>query len=368
MTDVNAPRLAFDPERALPAAAYRDPEWLAVEKEKIWHGDWVFATFEDALAAPGDQFPVVIGNQPVLLVRNEAGELVALSNLCAHRGTLLVDGPTNAGRIQCPYHAWTYDHAGRLIAAPFAPEEAIDKQTHCLPAYRVESWHGLVFVSLDPDVEPLDDRFAAVAPHVSSRKINGFRGLSQQQATDVWECNWKVAMMNGMESYHVFKVHAATLEPYTPTRDAYYIAGSARATATGGSNKGEDDYLLISLPPGFVGVFTQDSFVWQAVNPVGPHRCTIRTGGSFIPSRGRRERGRLWEWLAETVGNAAAYALPDFLPEDKAICERVQRGITGNFVPGRLVPMERVVVDFGHYLNWRLNDVDPPAVRSETVP
>ena len=367
MTDVNAPGLAFDPNRALPAAAYRDPEWLAAEQEKIWHGDWVFAAMEDALAAPGDQLPVVIGDQPVLLVRNEAGELAALSNLCAHRGTLLVNGPTNAGRIQCPYHAWTYDHDGRLIAAPFAPEDVIDKQAHCLPAYRVESWHGLVFVSLDPDVEPLAERFAAIAPHVSSRESNGFRHLSQQQATDVWECNWKVAMMNGMESYHVFKVHATTIEPYTPTRDAYYITGSARATATGGSNKGEDDYLLISLPPGFVGVFTQDSFVWQAVSPLGQNRCTVRTGGSFVAGSGARGLGRLGEWFGWIVG-AAAYPVADFLPEDKAICERVQRGVTGDFVPGRLVPVERVVVDFGHYLNWRLNGIEPPAVHSEPVP
>ena len=52
--------------------------------------------------------------------------------------------------------------------------------------------------------------------------------------------------------------------------------------------------------------------------------------------------------------------MKDFLPEDKAICERVQRGVSGDFVPGPLVPMERVVADFGHYLNWRLNDVEPP--------
>ncbi|MCY4057699.1 MAG: aromatic ring-hydroxylating dioxygenase subunit alpha [Gammaproteobacteria bacterium] len=358
---MSSARLALDPDRALPAPAYRDQEWLRVEKASIWHGDWVFVTTEDALAMPGDQLPVTVGDQPVLLLRNQAGELAALSNLCAHRGTLLVETPTNAKRIQCPYHAWTYDDAGTLLAVPFAPAGAVDKASHCLPEYRVESWHGLVFVSLDPDVEPLAERFAAIEPLVAERGIDGMRHRADAQTTDVWECNWKVAILNAMESYHLFKVHPTTLEPVSPTKAAYYITGSARATATGGATKGYDDYLLVSLPPGFVGVLTRGSFVWQAVHPMGAHRCTVRTGGAFAPSPPAGRLRRVRDWMAKTVGIAAAYALPDFIHEDKAICERVQRGIGGDFAPGCLVPMERVVADFGHYLNWRLNGVEPPA-------
>ena len=145
-------QFAFDPARALPNASFRNAEWLAAEKRGIWHGDWVFATTEDALPSPGDQLPVKVGDQPVLLLRNQAGRLAALSNLCAHRGTLLVERPANGTRIQCPYHAWTYDGAGRLLGAPFAPKDTFDKAAHSLAAYRVDTWHGLVFVSLDPDV------------------------------------------------------------------------------------------------------------------------------------------------------------------------------------------------------------------------
>ena len=362
---ITAGQLAFDPTRALPNASFRDPEWLAAEKHNIWHGDWVFAITEDALPSPGDQFPVKVGDQPVLLLRNQAGHLAALSNLCAHRGTLLVEQPANAKRIQCPYHAWTYDDAGRLLGAPFAPKGMIDKQAHRLAAYRVETWHGLVFVSLNPDVEPLTERFAAVEAHVSALAIDELRHQADRQTTDVWECNWKVAILNAMESYHLFKVHPNTLEPYTPTKGAYYITGSARATATGGTYRGHDDYLLISLPPAFVGVFYRDSLVWLAVHPIGTHRCTVRTGGAFAS----RQLSDVLRRVGESVsGYVGANGLLDFLSEDKAICERVQRGVSGDFVPGRLVPLERVVEDFGHYLNWKLNDVEPPAVHSEPSP
>ena len=364
LADMSSVRFRFDPQYALPNAAYRDPELLAAEITCIWHADWAFVTTEDALPARGDQLPVVIGRQPVLLLRKQDGELAALSNLCAHRGTLLVERPTNAERIQCPYHGWTYTDDGELHAAPFAPSELVDKATHRLPGYRVESWHGLVFVSLDPDVEPLAARFAVVEPHLAARGIDLLRHRADRQSTQAWDCNWKLAIINAMESYHLFKVHPATLEPYAPTRDAYYIAGSARATVTGGTVKGGEDYLLVSLPPGFVGVLSEGRFDWLSVHPIGLARCSVRTGSAVATAPGAV--GRLARSIAESV-SAAAYPMADFLPEDKAICERVQRGVAGDFVPGRLVPMERVVADFGHYLNWRLNHVEPPPVHTETT-
>ena len=360
MSDV----LNFDPERALPSAAFRETSFLEAELDHIWHGDWVFATSEDAVAEPGDQVPITIGRQPVLLLRNQDGELAALSNLCTHRGTLLVAEPDNGKRIQCPYHAWTFDDTGRLLSVPFSPKGEVDKSLHCLTSFRVETWHGLVFVSLNPDVETLAERFAAVDQLLSERGIDDLHHWSSQQTSDTWECNWKLAILNAMESYHLFQVHPETLEPYSPTKDAYYLTGSARATATGGTSKGQDDYVLVSLPPGFVGVLTGGDFVWQAVHPVDTARCDVRTGEAFKTPPPERSSNRLNKWITQAATAAAAIALPDFLPEDKAICERGQRGAQGDFNPGTLLEVERVVRDFGHYLHWQLHGVEPPAVYS----
>lgn len=353
---MKATEISFDSDRALPAQAYRDPMWLAAEKNDIWHNDWVFATSIDALANPGDQVPTKVGDQPVLLIRKQSGELAALSNLCAHRGTLLVDEPTNAKRIQCPYHGWTYEDSGRLQAIPHSIDDQVDKTAHCLPNYRVETWHGLVFVSLNSDVEPLTERFADIEPLVTERGIDDMRHDAAFQTTDEWACNWKVAILNAMESYHLFKVHPKTLEPITPTKGAYYITGSPKATATGGSSKGGEDYLLVSLPPGFVGVFSQGSFLWQAVHPIETHRCEVRTGGAFKSNGSSNLIGHLsawFNWSAETM-------LPgDFLAEDKEICQRVQSGISGDFSPGQLLKIERVVVDFGRYLHGKLHAGTP---------
>lgn len=332
----DASTFPFDPSRALPNEAFRSAALAALELEHIWHRDWVFVGTADSIPDPGDQLAVTVGTHPVLLLRQQDGTLAALSNLCAHRGTLLVDGTANGKRIQCPYHAWTYAEDGRLLSVPFA-----DKAEHCLPRYRVAVWHGLVFVSLNDDVEPFDDRVAQIEPLLAERNMDELHHWPRHHESEQWQCNWKLAVLNAMESYHLFQVHPETLEPYTPTKESYYVRGSARATATGGSSKGEDDYLLISLPPGFVGVLTPGSFIWQAVTPIAVDRCQITTGGAFSAQPPERQ---------------------SFLPEDKAICERGQRGAAGDFAPGRLLEVERVVADFGHYVNWRINDVEPPAL------
>lgn len=356
--------LPFDPTKALPNRAFRDANWQAAEVERIWRDDWVFVTTEDAVRNPGDQLPATIGQQPVLLLRNQDGDLAALSNLCAHRGTLLVAGPDNGKRIQCPYHAWTYTDSGRLLSVPFSPRGEVDKSEHCLPSYRVETWHGLVFVSLNPDVESLAERFAAVEPLLTEGGLDDLHHWAAHEETETWACNWKLAVLNAMESYHLFQVHPETLEPYTPTKGAYYISGSARATATGGEAKGSEDYVLVSLPPGFVGVMTPGSFVWQAVRPISPDLCEIRIGGAFSAEPPERAGSKLGKLLARAGSAAAQLALPDFLPEDKAICERGQLGAQGDFEPGPLLEVERVVRDFGHYLDWRLNGTPPPAVHT----
>lgn len=357
----------FDPLRALPNAAYREQTWFEAEQETIWHNDWVFAGSEAALPEPGDQIPLTIGRQPVLLLRNQDGELVALSNLCAHRGTLLVDEPTNGKRIQCPYHAWTYADSGRLMSIPFSPKGEVDKEAHCLPSYRVESWNGLIFVSLNPNVEPLSERFAAVESSVAYRNLDTLHHWPDE-TIDTWACNWKLAMLNAMESYHLFHVHPETLEPYTPTKDSYYLAGSARATVTGGIGSDGSRYELLSLPPNLVAVVTNASLVWLAAEPIAPDRCKIRYGGAFPQEPPGRDAGRLTKWMTQTTIAAYTAALPDFLPEDKAICERGQRGAIGDFEPGLLVDVERVVADFGHYLAWHLQDVEPPAVYESPMP
>ncbi len=355
-----------DPLRALPAEAYREPAF-EVDLERIFRSDWVFVGTADEVAEPGDYVTTELGGQPVIVQRRQDGQLAAMSNMCAHRGTLLAEGHGNTKRFQCPYHAWTYADDGRLLAVPYATRDDVDREAHCLPRYRAEEWHGLVFATLRSDLPPLGQRFAHLDSIAVDADLATLNHWTARRGDETWDANWKLVVSNAMESYHLFKVHEETLEPYTPTAGAYYVVGNADGTATGGtSSRGDgDDYTLLSLPPNFVGVITNDSLLWQAVQPISWDRTRIVTGAAYRspPADERRGMAR----LATMVSAAATVMVPDFLPEDRDICERGQRAADGDYRPGVLVPMEQVISDFHHYLNRQLHGAPTPAARTAAV-
>lgn len=357
--------------RALPFAAYRDERLFTLEMDRVFRSDWVAVCAEAALADPGDYLAIDIAGEPVVLIRGADSELRALSNVCRHRGTLLLEpGIDNLGgeRIVCPYHGWSYGDAGAFRGAPYAQGARIERDEHCLPSFRAEVWMGVVFVCLSADAPPLAERLVGIAPRLAEFDMGSFAVPGPIVAPETWAANWKLIVENGMESYHLFKVHEKTLERITPTRGAYYIEGSAAWTLTGGEivdggggvtgkllstlfggGTGGGHYVLVSIPPSFVGVVTKDSWDWIVAHPVSPSSTRVLLG-----SLGRSSPDLVTRMVAG--GYTAA-----FLEEDRAICERVQTGMAARLsAGGRLVPLERVVVDFHHYLAWRLTGESPP--------
>ncbi len=359
--------------KALPFAAYHDDALFQLELERLFRADWVAVCAESALAESGDYLACDIGGEPIALVRGADGQLRCLSNVCRHRGTLMLEPGADClekGMIVCPYHAWTYSDCGAFRGAPYARGVQIDPESHSLPEFRTEVWMGVVFVCLDANAPPLSERLAGIAPHLAEFGMESFREPSPLEAPEIWDANWKLIVENGMESYHLFKVHAETLERVTPTRGAYYIEGSAAWTLTGGQivqdTKGGivgkllhwasggytsgDHYTLVSIPPSFVGVATRESWDWIVVHPLSPTSSRVYQGGlsqSVVDPVSRR--------IAQGYATA-------FLEEDRAICERAQAGMASRHSHGgRLVPLERVVADFHNYLSWRLTGEQPPS-------
>ena len=196
---------------------------------------------------------------------------------------------------------------------------------------------------MNPDVAPLANRFAHLGQIVADADMANLHHWTAHRSDATWNANWKLVIANAMESYHLFKVHDETLEPYTPTGD---------------------HYTLLSLPPNFVGVLTNDSLLWEAVQPTVFDRTRIVTGGAYRHPTPEDSKGL--SKLTSVTTAAAGAMLPDFLSEDEDICERGQRAAAGDYTPGVLVPMEQVISDFHHYLNRQLHGADVPPVR--TVP
>src|SRR5262249_54811008 len=144
--------------------------------------------------------------------RGADGAVTALSNVCRHRGALLVTGEASGPAIRCPYHLWTYGLDGRLAAAPFM--DGVDVSGCDLPRYAAEEWGGWVWVNLGGRAEPLARALASVAGAIGAERLESYRAGFRLAFDHAW--NWKVMVENFAESYHHIAAHAATLQPLWP--------------------------------------------------------------------------------------------------------------------------------------------------------
>ncbi len=108
----------FERAQAMPKSVYTSPEFVAQEMEHIFAKDWICAGRAEALPNPGDYMTMDLAGEPVIVLRDRDGQMRALSNVCRHRMSTLLEGRGNVRAIVCPYHAWTYNLDGALRGAP----------------------------------------------------------------------------------------------------------------------------------------------------------------------------------------------------------------------------------------------------------
>jgi phenylpropionate dioxygenase-like ring-hydroxylating dioxygenase large terminal subunit len=208
--DMSRTRQPIGQARHAPGAVYSSAEMLAREKRNIFEKDWLFVAREEELPNPGDYRAIDVLGEPVLVVRDTDGELRAFLNMCLHRGVQVATGAGNARRFTCPYHAWTYDTSGRLIGAAYMDDIAcFNKAEARLKSVALKRWMGNVMICLDANPPPFDDFIKPFVPaaqfaHLDECAVIG-SGVMQLQ------CNWKFAVENVMDIYHVGVVHRSSI-------------------------------------------------------------------------------------------------------------------------------------------------------------
>jgi glycine betaine catabolism A len=208
-------------ERTLPSSWYRSTQVYRVEKERIFCREWFAACREEELPKPGDYLVLEAAGESILLVRNREGELRAFYNVCRHRGSRLCRTPeqqqalrvalpggiTGGRMIVCPYHQWSYDFNGALLAAPhLGAATGFRKQDFHLYPVGVESWGGFVFLNLTPgEARPLLTELGGIPQRLQRYPLSDLR----IGATIRYEvaANWKIICENYNECYHCGGVH-----------------------------------------------------------------------------------------------------------------------------------------------------------------
>ncbi len=196
-------------------SAYTDPDIFADEMSKIFHRGWVYVGHASEVPQPGDFRVTTIGQQSVIMVQDEDGQVQLLLNRCAHRANAVCQ--TERGNTQlfrCAYHGWTYRTNGDLLGVTYQDryDESFRKQDYGLRKVpRTEMYRGFIFGSLNPVGISLDEHLGQPV----KEQIDLFTDLSPEGELDVtagvhkygYRANWKFQVENGMDGYHPNFVH-----------------------------------------------------------------------------------------------------------------------------------------------------------------
>ena len=216
----------------LPNTAYTSGEYFHYERDEILGRTWAGFAFTDTVPKTPFAQPMEFMGLPLLITRDRSGQLRVFHNVCSHRGMKLVAEPTAVqGLITCRYHCWTYALNGDLKATPHIGGidthacAGFDPAEHGLKAVRSAEFLGILFINLSGDAPDFEHHIAPLRERAA--RLVGTRGWSQLRpgvtdshlTLDV-RCNWKLAVENYCEAYHLPWVHPS-LNTYSKLEDHY---------------------------------------------------------------------------------------------------------------------------------------------------
>ncbi|ODU04417.1 MAG: hypothetical protein ABS81_10215 [Pseudonocardia sp. SCN 72-86] len=196
--------------------AYTDADVFREEMRRIFYKTWVFVAHDSEIGVSGDYRTTSIGQVPVIVTRDEDGEVHVMVNRCAHRGTTVCQREKgNANFFKCEYHGWVYNNRGDLTGVSLRRGYSEGELAHSriglqrLP--RVETYGGLVFASLDPNVGSLSDHLGLAKPYIDDWNRQTPDGVLEVQAGGSYRFeyngNWKLQAENNTEGYHPDFLH-----------------------------------------------------------------------------------------------------------------------------------------------------------------
>jgi len=359
---------------ALPAWVYNNADMTRLELERILLPSWQIVCHVNSIPKPGDFETLDLGPESIFVMRDRDGSIRAFHNVCRHRGARLLDGAgTCSATITCPYHGWSYRQDGSLIGMPVRESfPGLDRSEHGLRPVRVDTAFGFVFVCLTGDPPPVAKIWGKLAEDFLPYRCAEMVPLGPI-SSEVWNVDWKIAMDNYLESYHVPIGHPGLYRMFTPDyEDQASVPGIARGVswlreqesprwseglyqrlitkvATHVPDEQRRCWRFYSALPNLgIDVFPDQMDFFQVL-PGGPGKCIIRGAVFGLPDA--RPEMRAVRYLSSRINTQVNN-------EDKWLCGRVQRGLaSSSYRPGPLSQLERWMLEFHNLLRQKIPEV-----------
>jgi phenylpropionate dioxygenase-like ring-hydroxylating dioxygenase large terminal subunit len=353
---------------AMPRDIYISPEILQHERERIFAQDWICAGRADEIPNIGDYLTFDLCDQPLLLIRGSDNMIHARANVCLHRMMRLANGSGHTKKFTCPYHAWTYDIDGKLIAAAYMDRTScFDRQNMRLPEIRCEIFHGWIYVSMNKEAEPVGNLLIDLVPLINPYRMDNYVTIFRQQ--HIWHTNWKHLTENFMEGYHLPVAHKNTVGAHfglmdtkfddcgnfdyftyqTFTKSSSAPVGSAHPDNKTLSGEARNTSIMPTVFPSHMYVLAPDHLWYLSLQPMGIDRVSILYGAAIAPEV-LAAQTNVDDYIAKTRA-----FLDDVQEEDRFVVENIFKGAQAPLsTSGPLSWLERENHEFTQYLARRL--------------
>jgi phenylpropionate dioxygenase-like ring-hydroxylating dioxygenase large terminal subunit len=194
---------------SLPGWIYRDADFLEAEKERVFAASWQIVCHLNDIPDAGDYHTLDFLGEPLVAVRGQDRGVKVFFNVCRHRAARLIDGGFGhcAGRIVCPYHAWTYDLGGRLTAVPHRKEFAgLALDQYGLKPVESEIYRGFVFARLKPGLPSVAEMLAPYESDLAAYRLEELQPLGRVTLR-TRHVNWKNVTDNYSDAMHITVAH-----------------------------------------------------------------------------------------------------------------------------------------------------------------
>ncbi len=310
---------------------YKNENYFEASKEKIFFRSWQYVCDSDNAAIPGQLFPFTLLenflNEPLLLSRDKSDRLHCLSNVCTHRGNILIEGNCIEKNIRCRYHGRRFELDGKFISMPeFENVKNFPSKKDDLPEIPFSLWEKFLFVSMNP-VAPVMNFTGDMCSRMSWLPLNEFVFEPSLSRDYLVNAHWALYCENYLEGFHIPYVHNSlnSVLDYSGYKTELFRYSNLQ---TGISKSGEDCFELPDNSPDF-GQNISAYYFWifpnlmfnfypwgLSVNIVRPLKKGL-TKVSFLT----------YVWKESLMEKGAGSGLDKVEREDEAIVENVQKGI-----------------------------------------